>query len=134
MNHHIYTWWWPFVAETCHWIYVTLLIEYVFHPCTTFLFTKITHYVFQPSRVIFRCYEHMALLLYHTNTHLLCLSRVVDSTHIHFQHYDVLLLTVGIRHILFFTLIYILCMGLFMWVECLILNYIKLIKTVECLI
>jgi hypothetical protein len=48
-----------------------------------------------------------------TNTHSLSLSRVVDSTYIHFQHYDVLLLTVSLRHIIFFTLIYILYMGLF---------------------
>jgi hypothetical protein len=90
-----------------------LLIESVFSPRTTFLFTKITHYMFQPPRVIFRCYEHMSLLLYHTNTHSLCLSRVVDSTRIHFQCYDGLLLTLSIRHIQFFTQIYILYMGLF---------------------
>jgi hypothetical protein len=68
--------------------------------------------MFKTLKDIFRCYGHMALLLYHTNSHIICLFRVVDSTHIHFQHYEVLLLTFNLRRILFFTLIYLMNLGL----------------------
>jgi hypothetical protein len=78
--------------NSCCVFVLLMLVQLLWHRITVWVFYRLrkhlfnSHYMFRPQRVIFRCYKHMVLKLYHKSHTFSSLASNCWSTYIHFLH------------------------------------------------